>query len=254
MNIPCSSYGWLAHHLVESGFVAVTYDHVESPLPGFEGFGPGLDVDALRPGVDAAPCSTVLHPLLESLKRVNNQELKGCLDLNQVVLFGHSAGGTSALFSAGWFPEIRGVATYGAHAGVSTMLGHPPGTVLPVHGQVPTLLIGGDADGVVKSSSQRYGTDGGPTDLLERTFTEALKGTGHGMVILRGGQHLMPCHPFDPSLGRGFLEPNVSNDDSTRALLADLLVAFTHRCTGGPDTLEGLLTKHEKTITQMELM
>ncbi len=253
MNLPCSSYRWLAQHLVEAGFVVIAYDHVESPVPGFEGLGPGLNVDRLRPGAKAGSCSTILGPLFEALERLDRETLVGCIDTERVVLFGHSAGGTTALFSGGWYPQVRGVVTYAAHAGVSMSLGYPAGTVRAVEGQVPTLLMGGDADGVVQASSHRYGgQQGDATHLLQRTFREALSGEGHGLIVLRGGQHLGACHPYDSSLGRGFLEePNVSQTDA-RGVLAQLTAAFAQRCTGGPDTLPQVLQDHAETLTHTE--
>jgi len=254
MSVPCSSYDWLARHLVDAGFVAVCYDHIESPIPGFEGLGPGLDIEPLKAEAEPGPCSTVLGPILDALNLLNTTSLPGCIDTDQVVLFGHSAGGTAALFSAGWFDGIRGVVTYGAHAGVSTLLGHPAGTVLPIHEPPPTLLIGGDADGVVAESGNRYGTMSGPTGLLKRTYQEALSGTGHGLVVLKDGQHLAPCYPHNPTLGRGFLESTSTDDPDIRTTIADLLVAFAQRTTSQTDTLESTLQQHATTITHTELI
>ncbi|MBJ93952.1 MAG: hypothetical protein CMP23_05680 [Rickettsiales bacterium] len=253
MNLPCSSYRWLAEHLVEAGFVVVAYDHVESPLPGLEGLGPGLDIERLRPGAATGSPSTILDPLLEALERLNREVLVDCIDTNQVVLFGHSAGGTTALFSAGWHPQIQGVITYGAHAGVSMNLGYPAGTVRAVEGQVPTLLLGGDADGVIQASAHRYGgTEGDATYLLRRTFHESLRGSGHGLIVLRGGRHLGACHPHDASLGRGFLEDASVDSSAARHALAELTSAFARRCTGGPDLMPVTLTAHAAAVGHSE--
>ena len=89
--------------------------------------------------------------------------------------------------------------------------------------------------------------------MIERTFAEALAGSGHGLVLLDGGQHLAPCHPHNPALGRGFLEPEATDASSTRTVLADLLVAFARRNTGGADELDLVRQQHATTITHMEL-
>ncbi|MFD0593237.1 alpha/beta fold hydrolase [Catellatospora coxensis] len=131
VNVGQEAYRWLAERLAAQGVVAVTYDWVGTLFGGLHGITPGVDLDAARPdGYGKRPTTPSLRPVLDALAAMTGP-VAGLLDLNKVALIGHSAGGTVALQSASFVPEVKAVATYGAHTMVATMLGWPAGTVLP---------------------------------------------------------------------------------------------------------------------------
>lgn len=236
INLSPDAYAWLATALVGAGFVAVTYGWIVEELPGMVALSPGLDVAALAPAeYGRRPSATALAPLLADLAAQNAAgPLAGRLDLSRVLLGGHSAGGSVALFNArpDWFPGLRAVFAYAAHAKASTALGHAPETVLKLPEALPTLVLGGSEDGVIAASAFRYGGDEtrpDPTGALLRTFAEGLAGTRGDcyLAILRGANHFSLAHPADPATGRPFLDwPTQRPDAEIRADLEQLIVLF----------------------------
>ncbi|MBM9459186.1 dienelactone hydrolase family protein [Nocardioides sp. zg-536] len=234
VNVSSTGYLDLAVALAQAGMVAVTFDWVGELFAGQHGLTPGVDLAVVGPETyGTAPTTPVLAPLLEALASCNAEgPLAGLLDLDRVGLFGHSAGGTVALQSARaeWFPQVRAVATYGAHTMASQQLGHPAGTLLPAPVSVPVMLVAGTADGVVAASAIRYGEEAGAPahDPVERTFVEALPAdTEAWLVRLAGAGHMLPAAPEDPTSARGFLEePLTADAEHLRGVLVELLVAF----------------------------
>lgn len=238
INVAHESYAWLSTALVGAGFVAITYGWICEELPGLPALSPGLDVTALKPDAyGTRPSSTALAPLLDWLAEANAQgPLAGLLDLKRIVLGGHSAGGSVALMNADpdWFPGLRGVWSYGAHSKASTMLGYPEDTVLSLPGKLPTLLIGGDQDGVVAASAFRYGAaegaDPDPVGPLRRTLDEGLAAASapSELRIIKGANHFSACYPADPATGRPFLDWPCQRDDAEiRAELATAITEFS---------------------------
>ncbi|MFD3934656.1 dienelactone hydrolase family protein [Streptomyces sp. NPDC058611] len=240
INVPADSYRWLAVLLAGRGLVAVTAELVGELFGGSRGVTPGIDLEACAPGSYGTRATTpligaVLGALAEPAPA---SPLDGLLDLERVVLGGHSAGGTVALQSAAHVPGLRGVFTYGAHTLVAGALGHPPGTVLPVGARVPVLLMSGEHDGVIAASTDRYGAapaaDADPDpDPVARTFDEALADAGgaHAWVRVAGAGHFALCEPVDATSARGFLEaaPEAGGDDAgsrARPLIGRLVAAF----------------------------
>lgn len=222
---------------MEAGLVAVTYGWICEELPGLPALSPGLDVAALKPDTYGTRASaTALQPLLDWLRSANTQgPLAGLLDLDRVILGGHSAGGSVALMNADpdWFPGLRGVWAYGAHSKASTMLGYPEDTVLPLPGKLPTLVLGGDQDGVVASSAFRYGaTDGtapDPIGPLQRAVDEGLEQARAAaeLRIIAGANHFSACHPADSATGRPFLDwPCTRDGAEIRQELATVITEF----------------------------
>ncbi|MGB0100286.1 MAG: hypothetical protein WBP61_08395, partial [Nocardioides sp.] len=252
INCPADSYRWLAFRLVEAGFVVVGYDWVGELFPGEHGLTPGVDILAAGPEhYGERPTTPALAPVLEAVAAMHESgPLAGLLDLDNVALVGHSAGGTVALQSAGprWFPQVRAVVTYGAHTMASQMLGYPAGMLLPAPVGAPTMLIAGTDDGVVAASAIRYGGD--PTDPdhdpVLRTWSEALPETTEAWLVkLAGAGHMLAAHPEDPSTARGFLEEPTDADPALlRDVLADVVTTFlAAHLTGEPaakDRLESL--------------
>lgn len=241
VNVGPEGYRWLAEEWVGRGLAVVTMALVGEVMPGIAGITPGMDLDACRPGTyGSRPSCTVVGPVLRTLARhAAVGRLAGMLDLDRIVLAGHSAGGTMALENAdpGWWP-VRAVVTYASHTMASTMFDWPPATVLPVPAALPTLLMAGDEDGVMEASVARYRDRGGRPgdgdhDPVARTFREALPdrpaGTGADayLAVLRGGTHTSVCWPDDTTSARGFLDPPPGRDPAAvRAGIAAISSAF----------------------------
>lgn len=235
VNIGPEGYRWLAERWVGVGCCVVTLALVGEIMPGAAGITPGMDLEACRPDTyGTRPSCTTLGPVLGALERLGRAgRLAGLLDLDRVVLAGHSAGGTMALQNAStdWFP-VAAVLSYASHTMASTMFGWPPGSVLPVPSALPTLVMGGEFDGVMAASAVRYGTDGHVEDPVVRTFDEGVphrdgpEPTAH-LAILRGATHTSVIHPADHTTARGFLDPEPGRPDAAvRHTVAELTSAF----------------------------
>jgi hypothetical protein len=195
-----------------------------------------VDINAVKPGNYGGeqPTCPALTPILAHLAQLNSaSRLAGMLDLDTIILGGHSAGGTMALQSVNpaWFPQVKAAFTYGAHTMASTMLGYEPGTILPIYGKRPLLLMGGDRDGVIEASTLRYGLEekGTATLALEKSFAEATTG-GRGdqfLFILSGANHFTLVSPLDETTGRPFLDhPPAENDAEIRTEITTLIRLF----------------------------
>jgi dienelactone hydrolase len=234
INLGPENTAWLALLLADAGYITVAATAISEEMPGYISISPGLVFDQLKPeGYGKAPSCSLITPILAELAKLQNESvIAGLLDLDQVVLGGHSAGGTAALLNANpeWFPGIRASFAYAAHSGASMVLGWPAETVLPLPVAVPTLLLGGDHDGVIASSSHRYGSDrADPLHSISRTFDEGVQadnGRSH-LIILKGANHFTFASPADGSTGREFLDWDSGEDaDALRAHLAELILDF----------------------------
>ena len=234
VNVDIASYAWLAIELAKHNNVVVLFSWIAEDFPGSVSLTPGMDLNFIKPDTyGTGPSANALPAILDEMQHLNQSGLlAGLLDLNNIYLGGHSAGGTMALLNANreWFPQVQGAFTYGAHSGASTMLGFPPATVLPLH-DCPLLIMGGTRDGVIESSSHRYALDGKgtPTLLLERTFHEGVK-KDSALVIFEGANHFLAAYPHDDTTGRGFLEqaPAESEADA-RQLMIELVSTFIQK-------------------------
>ncbi len=240
INVSQESYGWLARALVNAGFVAVIYGWILEEMPGLVSLTPGLDIQALTPEqYGKTPSATALNAVINDLKLQNESgPLAGTLNLDRIVLGGHSAGGSVALMNArpDWFPGLRAVFAYGSHSKASTMLGYAAETVLPLPDALPLLIMGGSEDGVIAASAFRYGNNGsqqpdaiGP---LQRSFDEGVQRNNNDCIlaIVSGANHFAPCWPADPATGRPFLDwPSQRDEAEIRQDIADLVCAFARR-------------------------
>lgn len=230
INVGKESYQWLAVELAKAGIVTVTYDWIAEDLPGYISLTAGVDLSAIGPNIyGSKPTSTVIAPLLSLLDQLQaDGVLSGLLDLDNVWLGGHSAGATMAFqnVNPAWFPQVKGAFGYAGHTMASTLFGYESGTILPVLSDLPILIMGGSADGVIAASSHRYGlAEGSATAALERTFTEAIQ-NGY-LALLNNAGHFIAAHPHDPTTGRGFLEDESPADTSNlRRLMARLVTQF----------------------------
>jgi dienelactone hydrolase len=242
INVAADSYRWLATELAERGYVTVLFTLVEEVFGTGVAVSPGIDVDKVRPETfGTAPCGTAVQPVLDALAALQGP-LDGLLDLDRVALGGHSGGGTVVLQSAtpAWFPGVRAVFTYGAHAMASTVLGWPVGQVLDLDDDVAVLLMTGEHDGVMAASAVRYGEEAQTdrVDPVERTYDRSFTG-GRGDVhhlVFRGANHFTVAHPLDPTSARAFLdEPATGDEDLARAAIVDALTLFLDGALRGDD-------------------
>lgn len=232
INVPPDSYTWLATFLAGRGYIAVPFGAVADVFGGNIGLTPGIDLAAVTPSsYGSAPTASGVKPVLEALVDLNAAgPLEGAIDLDSVVLFGHSAGGTIALQSANtdYFPSVKAAVAYGAHTMASTMLGFDEDTILAVSDSVPILLLAGEHDGVMDASRDRYGS-GGNHDPVNRTFDEGLtrSKSDSWLAVFADANHLTVCEPHDPTTARGFLDAHEPTDpDGVRMAIASTMAAF----------------------------
>jgi hypothetical protein len=236
INVGSESYHWLAVQLAATNLAVVLYNHIAPTLPNVIGLTPAIDLARVRPDTyGSGPTCPAIQPILEALRHLNESEtspLHHALDVDTVILGGHSAGGTVALHNGLFFPSVKAVFAYAGHTQASTMLGFAPGTVLKI-AHKPTLLLRGDQDGVIAASRGRYGTETEDKDPVARTFDEAYQGPGRGEaydVLIAGANHFSIVYPLDETTGRSFLDqPTTRADADIRADIFALLNAFIEK-------------------------
>lgn len=240
INCGAELYQWLAIRLAERGLVVVTFSWVAENLPGFVALTPGVDIEMLMPQrYGTGPTASALPSLLAALDRLQQTGvLAGLLDLDQIVVGGHSAGGRVAIESASpaFFPAVKAAFAYGAHTAAAVQMGYEAGKVLSLPDTLPLLLMGGTCDGVIAQSSHRYGVSWDEaTTPVQRTFTEAIAG-GRGdcyLLLLEGANHFAIADPLDATTGRPFLDfPAAQPADQLRSLMAETIGLFieAHVC------------------------
>ena len=234
VNCAPEMYQWLAIKLVERGLVVVTFAWVAENLPGIVGLTPGVDTAMWSPATyGTGATASALPALLGELKHLQAQGvLAGLLDLQKVVLGGHSAGGRVAIENADprFFPQVVAAFAYGAHTAAPVMLGFKPCKILPLPDSLPLLLMGGTCDGVIANSSDRYGiTLGDATTSVMRTFKEAISGGRDDayLVLLEGANHFSIADPKDPTTGRPYLDfPATQPEEKIRSLMVETIGLF----------------------------
>ncbi len=227
-------YKWLAVELAERGMVVVTFAWVAENFPGVVSLTPGVDIAMLAPDTyGTAPTASALPALLTELERINSEGiLASMLDLQKIILGGHSAGGMVAIESASpqFFPQVLAAFGYGAHTAAGIMMGYEAATILPLPDLLPLLLIGGTCDGVIANSSNIYGTVWEEaTTPVSRTFLEAISGGRNDsyLMLVEGANHFSFAYPFDPTTGRPFLDfPSTQPEDEIRSLMAETIGLF----------------------------
>ncbi|BAZ08155.1 alpha/beta hydrolase family protein [Calothrix sp. NIES-3974] len=240
INCGAEIYQWLAVRLAEGGLVVVTFSWVAENIPGMVAMTPGVDLKMLTPAMyGQGATASALPSLLQVLEDLQSQGvLAGLLDLNKIILGGHSAGGRVAIESANpqFFPQVAAAFAYGAHTAAIVQLGYPPNTILPLADNLPLLLMGGTCDGVIANSSHRYGvTWDTATTPVRRTYQEALKGGRDDsyLLLLEGANHFSIADPFDVTTGRSFLDfPATQPEAELRNLIAETVGLFidAHVC------------------------
>lgn len=212
INVGMESYHWLAVKLAEANIVTVMYTHVAETLPNVIGLTPAIDLSKVKPDTyGSGPTCPAIQPILDSLEQLNDDEnspLHQSLDLNNVILGGHSAGGTVALQNGAHFEQVKAIFTYAGHTMASTMLGFESGTVLKIASK-RTMLMRGDKDGVIAASRIRYETDEQAPDPVAKTFDEAYQASSESEafdILIEGANHFAVAHPLDETTGRFFLD------------------------------------------------
>ncbi len=232
VNCPPESYQWLAHEICPEGLVFVSFQWVTDELPGgMQGLTPGIDVRFMNyENYGKGATGLAIQPILDDLAKVNSSGLlQNCLDLNNVTLGGHSAGGSIALMNAEHFPQVKKVFSYGAHTQGSTIMGFPPNYVCPITSEKPILMLGGNSDGVITWSARRYGkTEEDCTISLKQTFEKAIGGNrgDRYLAIFDGANHFTSAHPQDLTTGRPFLDFEPKNDEEHRKIIAEMITDF----------------------------
>lgn len=250
INCGSETYQWLAVKLADRGFVVVTFVWISENLPGIISLTPGVNVEMWKPEkYGSGPTSSALPTILAELERVQAKGiLAGLLDLNQIVLGGHSAGGRVAIENADrrFFPQIAAAFSYGAHTAAPMMLGYEHPAILPLSNSVPMFLMGGTRDGVIANSSHRYGmASGDATHAIIRTFHEAIAGGKDEcyLLILEGANHFTFCHPIDPTTGTSFLDFTATqNEEELRDLMGEAIALF----------LEGFVRQKPESATALD--
>ena len=113
---------WLAVRLAEAGFAAVSYGLLQR-IGQTVTWSPGVDIAASAPTSDGnTPPCPALAPILAVLA---TDDRCVTLDLSSPIAFGHSAGGSVALLSAGrtGLEHVRSVVAYGTHLVASSTSG-----------------------------------------------------------------------------------------------------------------------------------
>ena len=236
INVGIESYHWLAVKLAEANLVVVMYSHVAETLPNVVGLTPSIDLARVRPDTygSGATCPAI-QPILDSLAQLNVDDkspLFAAMDLNTIILGGHSAGGTVALQNGQFFDQVKAIFSYAGHTMASTMLGFAPGTVLKIASK-STLLMRGDRDGVIAASRVRYGTGEQAPDPVAKTFDEAYQASAGNEaydVLIEGANHFAIAHPLDETTGRFFLDMEMTRPaEEIREQIVRLVLSFINK-------------------------
>ncbi len=232
VNCPPESYQWLAHELCKRGCVFVSFQWITDELPGgMQGLTPGIDVRFMNyENYGKGATGSAIQPILDDLAKVNADGLlEKCLDLENVILGGHSAGGSIALMNAEHFPQISAAFSYGSHTQGSTIMGFPVNYVCPITSEKPILMLGGNNDGVITWSARRYGkTDEDSTVSLKQTFEKAINGNrgDRYLVLFDGANHFTFANPQDSTTGRPFLDFEPKNNEAHRKIMGEMIGDF----------------------------
>ena len=232
-NCSLSTYQWLAIELAARGLVVVLFDWLVKNQNVF--LSPGVNLAALRSETyGTVPSASALPLLIEELDNLQSDGiLAGLLDLQKIILGGHSAGGRLALENAEpkFFDRLAGAFSYGAHSAAPMSMGYNSGTILPLPDSLPMLLMGGTEDGVIANNSKIYGLEkwSTPATPIIRTFREAIKHERNDscLVVVEGANHFAIANPADPTLSVTALDfASKGSEVETRSFIASTIGLF----------------------------
>jgi len=263
-NCSLATYQWLAIELTQRGLVVVLFDWLNQAKQNVF-LSPGVDLAAFSAeNYGKIPSATALPLLLEELDNLQSVGvLADLLDLQKIILGGHSAGGRLALENAEqkFFDGIAGTFSYGAHSAAPLSLGYEPGKILPLPDSLPMLLIGGTEDGVIAKNSKIYGLEqwSTPATPIVRTFREAInqeRGDLH-LVIVEGANHFAIAEYSDPTLSVAANDFAATQPETEiRSLIASTIGLFIDSYirypSAGTEKLEQLLKVPSSAIALIE--
>ena len=235
INCNLALYEWLALELTAKGTVVILYNWLAENIPGSVALTPGVDLAAFSADLyGTVPTAKALPALLAELEQLNSSgTLAGRLDLQKIILGGHSAGGRVALENANteFFSQVAAAFSYGGHTAAPAQLGYAPGTILALPNSVPMLLLGGTQDGVIANNSGIYGLDrwASAATPVVRTFKEAIarqQGDTY-LVLLAEANHFSIVNCLDPTLKVAALDfPSSQPQAQIRSAMAQIIGLF----------------------------
>ena len=232
-NCSLAVYQWLAVELAARGLVVVLFDWLVNTGEAAV-ITPGVDRAAFsREAYGTVPSASALPLLLTELDNLqSNGVLSGLLDLQKIILGGHSAGGRLALENAEpkFFAGVIGAFSYGAHSAAPMQLGYDAGTILPLPDSLPMLIIGGTEDGVIAKNSKIYGVEQWqtPATPVIRTFREAIERQNNDsyLIIIEGANHFAIANNPDPTLSVAANDFASTQPEADRSLMASIIGSF----------------------------
>lgn len=232
-NCDAQQYQWLAVKLAERGLVVVLFNWITESLPGVISLTPGIDLEKMKPTIyRTAPTASALPALLAKLEQLQNKGiLAGMLDLQRIILGGHSAGGIVSIENADprFFPGVAASFAYGATSRGLLRMGYEPGTILALPDSLPMLLMGGTRDGFMVKSSELYGVSpGDATTPVIRTFQEAITGGRNDtyLVILEGANHFSIVDEPDSTIVKSSLDLKATQSQENLRLLMSKIISL----------------------------
>ena len=232
-NCSLAVYQWLAVELAARGLVVVLFDWLVNTDKAAI-LTPGVDLAAFsHESYGTVPSASALPLLLTELDNLQSTGiLAGLLDLQKIILGGHSAGGRLALENAEpeFFDRVIGAFSYGAHSAAPMQLGYDAGTILPLPDSLPMLIIGGTEDGVIAKNSQIYGMEQWQTSATPviRTFREAIRQDNDScLIIINGANHFAIADSTDPTLSVAANDfASTQFEPEIRSLMASIISLF----------------------------
>ncbi|QLE58668.1 dienelactone hydrolase [Nostoc sp. TCL26-01] len=233
-NCDARQYQWLAVKLAEAGLVVILFNWIAESLPGMINFTPGFNWQNRQPQVyGTVPTASALPAILTQLEKLQTASiLAGTLDLQKIILGGHSEGGRLAIENAqpNFFPQVVASFAYAAHTGGAAILGYEIDTILPLPDSLPLLMIGGTCDGIIANGSPLFGfsTRDSITPII-RTFQAAITGgrCDSYLLMLDGANHFSIVDILDPTLALPFVDFSATKpQEDFRGLLAEIITLF----------------------------